>query len=275
MLSVNADLPFIIGKGFKLDLASDQGKNRVIPAQANIITRMDFGASLPDYDGTGQYLFSIKSFHAQSLSGTIPAIRRAASALFMSHLKSPLLVFVCARQNDIVDCQPGVFLAMTTLFGVMVFMLESENDDFITFNQTFGSSHDFGPLNSRSANSHFFIISYQQDFIQLDLVTFSLVQEVYVDRLARSDFILFTTGFKNSVNGTPPLTQQLFILADLEVHMQLAYAAASLTSKIGRSPCRSTFSATLPKAQLAMGDLPRVAITTRSAWVFFSISSIS
>ena len=61
--SVNADLPFIISKGFKLDLAIDQGKNGVIFAETNIIPGMDFSTALTDNNCSGQYLFTCISFN--------------------------------------------------------------------------------------------------------------------------------------------------------------------------------------------------------------------
>jgi hypothetical protein len=86
LFSVNADLPSVISSGFKFDLAFDQRKNSVIFAEANVISRMNSSAALADNNRPCQYFFSIVSFNAQSLTGAIPAVTRAAAALFMSHL---------------------------------------------------------------------------------------------------------------------------------------------------------------------------------------------
>jgi hypothetical protein len=136
LLSVNADPLSIIPERFELDLAVDQRINRIVFTHTDIVAGMDLGPSLPDNDGSCQDLFAPISLDTESLSGTVPAVARAASALFMSHLTSPLLVFVCFRFDDIVDDQPGIFLAVAGLLGVMGLVLEFEDDYFFTFKQT-------------------------------------------------------------------------------------------------------------------------------------------
>jgi hypothetical protein len=109
---------------------------------------------------------------------------------------------------------------MTGLLGVMVLMFEFENDNFVTFGHTFGSRHHFGALNGRGTYGNVFIVRNQQDLVQFNLVTLGFVQQVNIDCLARSDFVLFAAGFNYSVNGTPPITQQLYIVADNTPSMQ-------------------------------------------------------
>jgi hypothetical protein len=135
---------------------------------------MNFGPVLPDDNGTGEDLFSIISFDTEPLPGTIATVNGTAAALFMSHLKSPLLVFANARENDVIDGEPGILLAMAGFLSEMVLVLEFEDDYFLTFDKAPRGSHDFGAFDSRVANSGLFIIRNQQDFIQLYLITLSL-----------------------------------------------------------------------------------------------------
>jgi hypothetical protein len=105
LLSVNADLPFIFGIGFELDFTGNQGKDRVIFTETDVIARMNLSAVLANQDRTRRDIFSGKPFYSQSLTGTVAAVSRATTAFFMSHLKSPLLLFVflLAWCYDIVD----------------------------------------------------------------------------------------------------------------------------------------------------------------------------
>jgi hypothetical protein len=176
---------------------------------------MEFGAVLPDDNRAGKHLFSIEPFNAESLAGTITAVNRATAALFMSHLKSPRLVFVGTWDDNVVDSKPGILLAMTGFLSEMVFMLEFEDNQLFSFDQTFRSGQYFGTLDSRCADGNVFIIPNEQDLVQFYLVSLSFIHQVDIDHFARNDLILFSTGFYNRVNGAPPLTQQLSILAEI------------------------------------------------------------
>jgi hypothetical protein len=227
LFSVDADLPSIISIGFKFNLPIDQGINSVIFTKTDIISRMDFGTALSNYDRTCKYLFSIVSLNAKSFPGTIPAVNRTAAALFMSHLKSPLLVFVYSRNYDVIDGQPGILLTMSSFFGEMVFVLEFQDNDFITLDQTFRCCQDLGALDGRFTNGDILIIRNQQDFIQFDLVSFGFIHQVDFDRFAGSYFVLFSSGFKYSVNDAPPITQQLYIVPNLWSALQLKFTGFS------------------------------------------------
>jgi hypothetical protein len=136
LFSVNADPLSIISGRFEFDFTIDQGINGIIFSQSDIVAGLDLGPVLPDYNSPCQDFFPCISFDTQSLSGTIPAVSGAASALFMSHLTSPLLVFVNIRFNDIVDDQPGILLAVSGLLRVMGLVLELEYDYFFGLDQT-------------------------------------------------------------------------------------------------------------------------------------------
>ncbi len=99
---------------------------------------------------------------------------------------------------------------MAGLLGIMVFRLEFKDDDFLTFSLTFSGRRYFGSLNRRLTDGDFFIIRNEEDFIKLDLVSLNGAGNVYINRFPRNDFILFTTRFNNSVNGTPPKATTLY-----------------------------------------------------------------
>ncbi len=99
---------------------------------------------------------------------------------------------------------------MAGLFGKMVFGFKFEDDDFFTFGQTLGSGQHFGAFNGRCTYSNFIVVGYEQDFVQFDLISLGFTIKVYINRLTRSDFILFTTGFNNCVNDTPPISTTLY-----------------------------------------------------------------
>jgi len=46
------------------------------------------------------------------------------------------LVFTCTWQYDIINSQTGVFLTVTGFLGEMILMFESEDDNFVAFDQT-------------------------------------------------------------------------------------------------------------------------------------------
>jgi hypothetical protein len=111
---------------------------------------------------------------------------------------------------------------MTGFLGVMVLVLKSENDDFFTFDQTFRSGQDLGAFNGRGTDGKFAIIRNEENFIQFNLISLSVIHQIDIDRFAGSDFILFSTRFNYSVNGTPPISQQPLIVADICHSMQSA-----------------------------------------------------
>jgi hypothetical protein len=80
---------------FKLDEAVHGGKDGVILAQAHVVTRLDFGASLTDDDSARSHCLAAIPFHSQTLAGAIPTVTACTAAFLMSHLNSPL-----SRLND-------------------------------------------------------------------------------------------------------------------------------------------------------------------------------
>jgi hypothetical protein len=92
----------------------------------------------------------------------------------------------------------------------MVFVLEFQNVDFVTFDQTLRSCQNFGSLNGWSSYGNILIICNKKNFVQFNLISFSFTIKVNIDCIARSYFILFTAGFYYRVNGTPPITTTVY-----------------------------------------------------------------
>jgi hypothetical protein len=62
-----------------------QGKQRMVTAQADIGPRMDPCAALPHENSTGPHPLTAKFFYAQPLTLAIPAIARCSLTLFVCH----------------------------------------------------------------------------------------------------------------------------------------------------------------------------------------------
>jgi hypothetical protein len=110
---------------------------------------------------------------------------------------------------------------MAGFLGVVVFRLKFKHDNFIPFSHTLGSRQYLSPFYSRSANGDFLFIGQQENFIQFDLISFGSSGKVYIDRFPGSNFILFTTCFNNSVNGTPPKVTTLYSIRSKPLYASL------------------------------------------------------
>jgi len=94
---IDADLSLILVRPTEFDQPIGKRKDGVIPAQTNIVSRTDPGASLPHQDIPCSYQLAVKSLDAQSLGLAVPAQMGAATCFLMCHffkfLRSFLAVF--------------------------------------------------------------------------------------------------------------------------------------------------------------------------------------
>ncbi len=60
----------------KTDDAADLGKQRVVPAAAHVLARLDGRPALPHQDGTARDQLASEPFYAQPLRVGIPAVAR-------------------------------------------------------------------------------------------------------------------------------------------------------------------------------------------------------
>ena len=63
----------------------DQGKNRVVATEADILARQKFRSALPDNDVAGDNQLAPKFFDAQPLADAIAPILYATLSFFVSH----------------------------------------------------------------------------------------------------------------------------------------------------------------------------------------------
>src|SRR5207237_4628752 len=69
------------------DVAVDQRENRVIAAEADILTRQELGPALADNDVAGDDQLAAESFYTEPLAHAVAAVLNAALSFFMSHWK--------------------------------------------------------------------------------------------------------------------------------------------------------------------------------------------
>src|SRR5215472_18415552 len=77
--------------GTKLELAVDQGKERMIFTHADVTTGMPFGAALARNDVPGQHLFAAENLQPEALSSRIAAVTRRSACFLVCHYRPPKL----------------------------------------------------------------------------------------------------------------------------------------------------------------------------------------
>ena len=82
---VDAYFLAIFAQTFELDLTFDQGKERVVFAATDVVTRMNGRATLADQNRTGGNFLAIETFDSEAFACTITAVSGTADTFFMSH----------------------------------------------------------------------------------------------------------------------------------------------------------------------------------------------
>lgn len=80
---IDADV-FSVLSIFEFNHSVDKSVKSIIASSADIVARMEFGASLTDEDIAGKNRLSVAPLHSQSLSRRISAVFGRAAALFVS-----------------------------------------------------------------------------------------------------------------------------------------------------------------------------------------------
>src|SRR5581483_4010242 len=80
--------------GAELDLAGGEGEERVVAADADVLTGVDAGAALADDDGAGVHLAAVEDLHAEPLGLGIAAVPSRTAALGLAHLLIPVISIV-------------------------------------------------------------------------------------------------------------------------------------------------------------------------------------
>jgi len=76
---IDADVSLVLVRPTELDRAIDDGKDRMIPPQAHVLSRPYLGAALPDDDGSGLHYLTVKPLYAKHLGFTISSQSAAAT----------------------------------------------------------------------------------------------------------------------------------------------------------------------------------------------------
>jgi hypothetical protein len=92
------------------------GKNSVVFADSNIITGMDPGASLADYNRSGMDPLASVSFDSHSLAVGITAVTRGPYAFFMSHYEFLSLSKKQKIHNQLQAYNIVIQIIMATIF---------------------------------------------------------------------------------------------------------------------------------------------------------------
>ena len=90
LTGVYAGFPPVISRWLVLNDAIDQGKEGIIPANTDIVTRMNPGTPLSHQYRSGTDTLPGIAFHAKAFSLAITTVFSAATTLLMRHFQFPL-----------------------------------------------------------------------------------------------------------------------------------------------------------------------------------------
>src|SRR5437660_3315854 len=125
----------------ELDIAIDQGVQRMISTHAHMLTGLDFGAALANDDAPSSHQLSIVTLDAQHFGVAISTIARAPHAFFMRHDYSSVLLSVASafalRRRRVFFSSEGAGASSTASTGSTVApgvgAATSSSSDWISF----------------------------------------------------------------------------------------------------------------------------------------------
>lgn len=91
-LGVNAHLSAHFVLPFKPHIAVNGREERVIAADADVVSGVDVCAALPNEDASRRHVMPGKPLDTEPFSDTVTSVAGTAAAFFMSHLFPPYLV---------------------------------------------------------------------------------------------------------------------------------------------------------------------------------------
>ena len=83
-LCVDADLLSVFAQTLELDHAVDQGEQRIIFADADVVARMEFCAALAHQNVSREHFLPVGTLYAEALCLAVAPVVRGARSLFMS-----------------------------------------------------------------------------------------------------------------------------------------------------------------------------------------------
>src|SRR5215471_17833761 len=90
----------VFGFGTVLDAAIDQGEQRMVDANADVLARMPFRAALAHEDVAGETALSAEQLHAQALAGRVTAVTRGSACFLVCHCLESVIPFYITHFSD-------------------------------------------------------------------------------------------------------------------------------------------------------------------------------
>ncbi len=190
---IYAYLLLILGSRLELHATIHECKQGVVPAHADVIAGFHTRATLSDDNVPCAYELSTVAFHSQSLRITVATAPCAAAAFLMCHI-------LLSRHDHTVNCQSCLLRSEACLPALPCLILVSEDDYFLSLHRPVGCGQNFRAIHSRGTYLTGFTIGYEKHSIQLYCFSINCCQVVDIKNLARSNLILFSTGFNYGVN---------------------------------------------------------------------------
>src|SRR5215467_12014623 len=90
----------VFGFGTVLDAAIDQGEQRMVDANADVLARVPFRAALAHEDVAGETALSAEQLHAQALAGRVTAVTRGSACFLVCHCLESVIPFYITHLSD-------------------------------------------------------------------------------------------------------------------------------------------------------------------------------
>ena len=91
-LGVNAYLPAQFVLPLEPHIAVNRREERVIAADADVVSGVDMRAALPNEDASRRHVMPGEAFDSEPFADAVTSVAGTAAALFMSHFLPPYLV---------------------------------------------------------------------------------------------------------------------------------------------------------------------------------------
>src|SRR6476619_3875753 len=187
--------------GAELDVAADEGEQRVVATTADAAAGVEVGAALPDDDLAGVDELAAVALHAEALGVRVPTVLGRGCALLVCHEFSPSVRrSVTGRSGvDAGDLDLGVLLAVTLALAVAGLVLVLEDRDL----RALGGPHDLSGharLGQRVGASGDLLAVDEHEDGQGDRVTHLVGNLVDLDDVADSNLLLLAATAHDRVH---------------------------------------------------------------------------
>src|ERR1035437_40872 len=160
---IDRDLVARLALVLELHDAIDEGKDRVVGAEADVTARVPPGAALAHDDAAGAHALAAELLDAAVLRVGVAPVARRAYALFMCHGRFRI------SELDVVDADFREALPVPLLLGVVLPATELEHDDLFATAVLHDLAGDLGALEGRHADLRGAAVGAEQDLVEFDL----------------------------------------------------------------------------------------------------------